>query len=357
MPVSDQSVPNHSNVLVRFIHKYFGQFFGYMKRYFKEELDWKYLTFLVVFLAGYIYWAYPDGTYDAYRSFKNSQMIRFNEWWYAIESFLPGNWHIKEGGIFWYHVCLYGLPFSVAYGAFILFRKRYDLLTKPGFWFLALFAVFVFAFRQYVAYTIHYHGFEFGRFPHFTSRIVGDVLKMIAAMLPITIYWLWDRKQISSPYGFTIKNFNLRPYFLILLVMLPFVVGFGLTDHFTGYYPRGLKNLTYYFGFNVEPPQAYLLFYELIYGLDFVSIEYFFRGFLVLAFLKYVGPGSILPMAAFYVSIHFGKPMVETISSFFGGSLLGVLAFYSRSIWGGIVVHMGIAWLMELGAFIGKANS
>ena len=139
--------------------------------------------------------------------------------------------------------------------------------------------------------------------------------------------------------------------------MLPFVVGFGLTDHFTGYYPRGLKNLDYFFGFGVDPPQSSLLFYELIYGLDFVSIEYFFRGFLVLAFLKYVGPGSILPMAAFYVSIHFGKPMVETISSFFGGGLLGILAFYSRSIWGGIVVHMGIAWLMELGAFVGKANS
>jgi len=33
------------------------------------------------------------------------------------------------------------------------------------------------------------------------------------------------------------------------------------------------------------------------------------------------------------------------------------LAFYSRSIWGGIVVHMGIAWLMELGAFLGKSNA
>ena len=163
--------------------------------------------------------------------------------------------------------------------------------------------------------------------------------------------------KLKALMGFTIKNFNLKPYFLILLIMLPFVVGFGLTDHFGGYYPRGLKNLTYYFGYGVDPPSAYLLFYELIYGLDFVSIEYFFRGFLVLAFLKYVGPGSILPMAAFYVSIHFGKPMVETISSFFGGSLLGILAFYSRSIWGGIVVHMGIAWLMELGAFLGKSNA
>ena len=245
----------------------------------------------------------------------------------------------------------------MAYGGYIVFRKRYDLLRNPGFWFLAIFAVFVFSLRQYIAYTLSYEGFHFGQFPRFTNRIIGDVLKMAAAMLPITVYWLWDRKHNKSPYGFTIKNFNLRPYFLILLVMLPFVVGFGLTDHFTGYYPRGLKKLGLLFWvLGVDPPQSSLLFYELIYGLDFVSIEYFFRGFLVLAFLKYVGPGSILPMAAFYVSIHFGKPMVETISSFFGGGLLGILAFYSRSIWGGIVVHMGIAWLMELGAVCWKGQ-
>lgn len=346
-----------TNPVVRFIIKYFGQFFGYMKRYFKEEFDWKYLTFLVLFLVGYIYWAYPDGTYGQYRSFKNSQMDYLNDLWFRFENIVFAGRHIKDFGIFWYHVCLYGLPFLVAYGGYIVSKKRYDLLKNKGFWFLAIFAVFVFSLRQYVAYTLHYEGFEFGRFPHFTNRIFSDLLKMAAAMLPVTVYWFWDKKHNTSPYGFTIKNFNLRPYFLILLIMLPFVVGFGLTDHFMGYYPRGLKNLSYFFGYGVDPPALHLLFYEFIYGLDFISIEYFFRGFLVLAFLKYVGPGSILPMAAFYVSIHFGKPMVETISSFFGGSLLGILAFYSRSIWGGIVVHMGIAWLMELGAFVGKSNA
>ncbi len=329
-------VTQGSNPLVRFISKHFSQFFGYIKKYIVEEFNWKYLLFLVAFLACYIYWAYPDGTYSFYREFR-------------------AQW-IGKIGVFWYHMCLYGFPFMVAYGGYIVSSKRFDLLKKPGFWFLCFFAVSVFSFRQYSVYYFDPEMFDFERFVRFWNRVIRDITKMVAAMLPITIYWLWDRKYNTSPYGFTIKNFNLRPYFIILLVMLPFVIGFGLTDHFGGYYPRGLKNLTYYFGYGVEPPQLHLLFYELVYGLDFVSIEYFFRGFLVLAFIRYVGPGSILPMAAFYVSIHFGKPMVETISSFFGGSLLGILAFYSRSIWGGIVVHMGIAWLMELGAYIGKLS-
>jgi len=55
-----------------------------------------------------------------------------------------------------------------------------------------------------------------------------------------------------------------------------------------------------------------------------------------------------------YVVIHWNKPMGELISSFFGGSLLGVISYYSKSIWGGIIVHVGIAWMMEIGAFISK---
>ncbi|RYY66213.1 MAG: CPBP family intramembrane metalloprotease, partial [Chitinophagaceae bacterium] len=95
------------------------------------------------------------------------------------------------------------------------------------------------------------------------------------------------------------------------------------------------------------------LLYELSYGSDFVTIELFFRGFLVLAFVRYVGSAALLPMALFYCTIHFGKPLGECISSFFGGLLLGVVTLHTRSIWGGLLVHLGIAWLMELGGTIG----
>ena len=73
-----------------------------------------------------------------------------------------------------------------------------------------------------------------------------------------------------------------------------------------------------------------------------------------MAMVKYCGRQCILPMAAFYMLIHFGKPLGETVSSFFGGTLLGILALETRSIYGGIMVHLGIAWLMELGAIVGR---
>ena len=93
--------------------------------------------------------------------------------------------------------------------------------------------------------------------------------------------------------------------------------------------------------------------YELSYGIDFVTIEFFFRGFLILAFARYAGKQAILPVAAFYCSIHFGKPLFECITSYFGGIILGAVVFNTRSIWGGLIVHLGIAWLMELAGYLG----
>ena len=98
----------------------------------------------------------------------------------------------------------------------------------------------------------------------------------------------------------------------------------------------------------------YKILYEISYGIDFLTIELFFRGFLVFAFVRYVGADAVLPMAVFYCSIHFGKPLFECISSFFGGMLLGIIAYRTQSILGGIMVHLGIAWMMEIGGYLGN---
>lgn len=153
-------------------------------------------------------------------------------------------------------------------------------------------------------------------------------------------------------YGFTLKGFNTKPYFVMLLIMLPLIILASTQGDFLGAYPRGAKfpSLDIH---NQEHWSNYAI-YELFYGLDFFSIEFFFRGFLVMAFIYYAGPKVILPMALMYMTIHYGKPAGELISSFFGGTLLGIIAYYSKSIIGGIIVHVGIAWLMEIGALIGN---
>lgn len=125
--------------------------------------------------------------------------------------------------------------------------------------------------------------------------------------------------------------------------MLPLIVLAATQIDFLTLYPRAraIKHL------ELSSKTWYYFAYEFCYSLDFVSIEFFFRGFLILSLAKICGSRCIIPVACFYCSIHFGKPMAEAISSFWGGILLGIISYNTRSIWGGLIIHLGIAWLME----------
>ena len=135
----------------------------------------------------------------------------------------------------------------------------------------------------------------------------------------------------------------------MLLIMVPVITLASTQNDFLEMYPRA-KFLTH---LDLHSKKLHYLIYELCYGTDFISIEFFFRGFLILSLAKICGNHCIIPAACFYCTIHFGKPMGEAISSFWGGLLLGIVSFNTRSIWGGLLVHLGIAWLMEAGGWIG----
>lgn len=180
-------------------------------------------------------------------------------------------------------------------------------------------------------------------------NIVADwPLKSIVQLVLIGI--IWKLFSLHTPVaGMTRKNFTLKPYLLLLLLMLP-LIGFAATqEQFLNAYPK-LKMVDFISRLSEQPWRERLLF-ELSYGSDFFGIELFFRGFVVLAFVRYAGKDAILPMAAFYCTIHFGKPLLECISSYFGGLILGVLVYRTQTIWGGLITHLGIAWLMEMAGY------
>lgn len=176
------------------------------------------------------------------------------------------------------------------------------------------------------------------------------------------LFVLWISFYRNEPFfGLTTKNpafrqtgFKWKPYLLLLLIMVPLIAAASTQKDFLSVYPK-MQNVS---GFleTISNSWFYKFLFELSYGSDFISIELFFRGFLVLAFIKFAGKDATLPMACFYCAIHFGKPLGECISSYFGGILLGIVVYHTRSIYGGLIVHLGIAWLMELGGYIGNLN-
>ena len=168
----------------------------------------------------------------------------------------------------------------------------------------------------------------------------------------IGIFLIWKSNGYPGPAAGMNRQFKWKPYLLLLLCVIPLIAFAATQTDFQHTYPK-LKNISLVYPYT-STDGFFQLLYEISYGLDFFTIEVFFRGLLVLGFIRYAGIHSIIPMAAFYCTIHFGKPMFECITSFAGGILLGAIVYHTRSIWGGLVVHLGLAWMMELAGFLGN---
>ena len=91
-----------------------------------------------------------------------------------------------------------------------------------------------------------------------------------------------------------------------------------------------------------------LLLWELVYVLQFFCIEFFYRGFLLRGLQSSLGIASIYVSSLIYLTIHLPKPFLECAGSLAFGLILCLLASLSRSIWGGVFVHVVLAVSMDL---------
>jgi hypothetical protein len=240
-------------------------------------------------------------------------------------------------------------PFVVAGLLVYHFRGEKSWVKDTGFW---LRAVLVFAVSGLSQYWKPLDGLVAGlngNEYYFASYTFRKADSLVNVLLPVVIlYLLFEREKYKSFYGLRSTHWDWKPYALMFLGM---VVIIGLASFFQdlqAYYPRYMRTkgpeLATELGISQWWP---LLIYEIAYGSDFVSVELFYRGVLVLAFYRYFGNYAVLVMVPSYVFLHFGKPMTEAISSAIGGYVLGIISLNSRNIWGGVVLHVGVAWLME----------
>jgi hypothetical protein len=259
----------------------------------------------------------------------------------------PGNYRDHS---FFSDYLLFLLPFSFAYLLqWFYFKNDRGSFSRPWFWILIFTAPALFAFRvNFVFPTTYLNDVFAAEDNRFLRSVINYIIKVFLLVIPVAgIWYVKDRKHFKL-YGIGSSKNN-KLYFLLLAMMIPFILMAASTTDFLNNYPRAQTNAGLYPSHSVSK----FLIFELAYGFDFVSIEFFFRGFLILAFMRYCGTRAIIPAACFYCCIHLGKPMAEAISSFFGGLLLGMITYHTLSIWGGLFIHIGIAWLMEVAAYVG----
>jgi membrane protease YdiL (CAAX protease family) len=84
--------------------------------------------------------------------------------------------------------------------------------------------------------------------------------------------------------------------------------------------------------------------------LQFVSLEFFFRGFMLHGCRRRFGAYSIFAMTIPYCMIHYHKPLPETFSAIAAGVILGYMSLRTRSIWLGAALHIAVAWTMDAAA-------
>ncbi|MBA4054906.1 MAG: hypothetical protein C0490_09355, partial [Marivirga sp.] len=242
----------------------------------------------------------------------------------------------------------YFIFFSVAYyGALLIIafsRKDNRLFIGKEFWVKSLFAVCVLSLdsslpflRDWIYNTFH------SELQYWAHKVGVNLVSFFTVLLPLLIFHTVYERNEKTRYGLNSRTFDAKPYLQMLMIMLPILVAASFHSSFLRQYP--MYKVTSAHVFLGVPEWVTVMCYEMAYGLDFVTVEFLFRGFMVIGMSSILGRNAVLAMAVAYCFLHFGKPPGEAISSVVGGYILGVIAFETKSIWGGVIVHMGIAWM------------
>ncbi len=300
--------------------------FKYIQEFYQKEFKLAYFLIVLFLLGIYIYLNY----------------------WHSLENRFAAGGKTKLSNFFGYYL-LYFIPFATAFFLQLLFYKDCHYYQNYWFWIILFLAPAFFSFR--VNFDFQEQAFKniwSGDAQIFWMRCINCIVRVFAVLIPVFVIWFIKDRHNQPFYG-TAALADVKPYLIMLLIMIPLIALASTQKDFLQMYPKAKFIAT----LDLPTKKWHYIVYELCYGFDFISIEFFFRGFLILSLLKICGPHCIVPMACFYCAIHFGKPMGEVISSFWGGLLLGIVSYNTQSIWGGLIVHLGVAWLMEAGSWLG----
>ncbi|MCV9387102.1 CPBP family intramembrane glutamic endopeptidase [Reichenbachiella ulvae] len=249
-------------------------------------------------------------------------------------------------------------PFLITCVFLHLFGLQTTWWRSKEYWFLFVIGFAIISFQRSFSFFDFIVG-DMHRYDRlFTLKVIYKARSILFTTLPLLLfYYFYERKRDEqrSWYGLNFKPFDFRPYAVLILVVFVGIAIASFLGDLTNYYPRYLRTGGERFArLHDLPSWIPVLTYESIYGLGFLGVEFFFRGFLVIGFSRILGGHAVIAMVGSYVFLHFGKPISECISSAFGGYLIGILAYYSRHIWGGVVLHVALAWFMELFAWLQK---
>lgn len=160
--------------------------------------------------------------------------------------------------------------------------------------------------------------------------------------LPALVIHFVLRERVRD-YGLRINGIGPhgRMYAVLFAIVVPVVVLASFGAAFQQRYPF----------YDLHPGEGlwpFLWAWWVLYAMQFVALEFFFRGFLVQGLAPRFGYAAVFVMIVPYNMIHYGKPMPEALAAIVGGIVLGTLSLKTRSIWWGAALHISIAATMDV---------
>jgi len=173
-----------------------------------------------------------------------------------------------------------------------------------------------------------------------------SILALGYVLVPALFIRFYLRARVRD-FGWQVNEVgeHWRGYLLLLSPILVFIYLVSRGQDFVNHYP--FYSLTSRSWFD-------LLAWEFLYLTQFVCLEFFFRGFILQALRPAIGANAVWVMCVPYLMIHFPKLWLEATGAILFGLFLGILALQSRSIWGGVLVHAGVAVTMDIAAILRK---
>jgi membrane protease YdiL (CAAX protease family) len=174
-------------------------------------------------------------------------------------------------------------------------------------------------------------------------RIFWCIARVLAyGVIPMLFVRLVLRERLGE-YGFALGRAasHVGLYVAMASVVLPLVIIASFDPSFQAKYP-------YYRAKAGEPLFPNTALWEVLYGSQFLALEFFFRGFFIHGLRPVLGYAAVFMPLTPYVMIHYGKPLPEAIGSIVTGFVLGSVSLRTRSVWGGAAIHMTVAWTMDI---------
>jgi membrane protease YdiL (CAAX protease family) len=159
-------------------------------------------------------------------------------------------------------------------------------------------------------------------------------------LVPLLVWRLFFRGDHILDFGLRARGFGAHAwiYAVCVVVMVPVLLLVSRQPDFASYYPMYKLAGRSWLDFVI---------WELVYLLQFFTLEIFFRGWWLRA-LRGFGAGAIWAMVVPYCMVHYGKPFLEASAAIIAGVVLGSLAMRTRSIYAGFLVHATVAVLMDI---------